>query len=100
MVADVKAANPGAESGLAVGQVITLPAKADIHHLTHYPGTKVETKPTPKPEAKTEAATHTVQAGETLYAIARKYGLKTAELRTLNGLGDVPLSIGQVLKVK
>lgn len=43
---------------------------------------------------------HTVQAGETLYAIARKYGLTVGELMALNGLKETTVHLGQVLKVK
>jgi LysM repeat protein len=41
-----------------------------------------------------------VAPGETFYSISRKYNLKVEDLKTLNGLGDAPLSVGQVLKVK
>ncbi len=44
--------------------------------------------------------THTVQAGETLFSIARKYNLTPNELRELNGLApNASISVGQVLKV-
>ncbi len=44
--------------------------------------------------------THTVQAGETLFAIARKYDLTPGELRELNGMGPTAqITVGQVLKV-
>lgn len=43
---------------------------------------------------------HTVQAGETLYAIARKYGLSVDELMRLNGLKETTVHLGQVLTVK
>jgi membrane-bound lytic murein transglycosylase D len=42
---------------------------------------------------------HVVVKGETLYGISRKYGITTDELRNWNSLGDLPLSIGQSLKV-
>jgi LysM repeat protein len=40
-----------------------------------------------------------VKAGETLYAISRKFGLTAEELRTLNGLESEKLNIGQLLLV-
>lgn len=46
-----------------------------------------------------EAATHTVTAGESLYVIARRYGMTVAELKAMNGLtGDV-IHPGQVLQL-
>ncbi len=44
--------------------------------------------------------THTVQAGETLFAIAKQHELTVADLKRLNELGESPdLKPGQVLKV-
>jgi membrane-bound lytic murein transglycosylase D len=42
---------------------------------------------------------HTVVAGETLYAISRKYGVTLQDLQTWNDLGTGAISIGQVLVV-
>lgn len=48
--------------------------------------------------AKTDE--HIVQAGETLYAIAARYGLKTADLQRINNLGnETTLKPEQVLKL-
>lgn len=41
--------------------------------------------------------TYTVKAGDTLYSIARKFGLTVDELKALNNLTSNNLSIGQVL---
>ena len=49
---------------------------------------------TPQPEY------HTVSAGETLYAISRKYGLTVDRLKQINQLTNNNISIGQLLKVK
>lgn len=46
------------------------------------------------------AATHTVRAGESLAAIAPRYGLTWQELAALNGLdGQTILQVGQVLRL-
>lgn len=42
---------------------------------------------------------YVVKKGDSLYSIARKYGTTVAELRELNNLGTINLSIGQVLKL-
>ena len=43
--------------------------------------------------------TYIVQSGDTLYAIARKYGVSVDELKKYNNLSSNTLSIGQVLKI-
>lgn len=42
---------------------------------------------------------HTVQAGETLYAISRKYNMTVDEVMDLNGMKAYDLNVGQDLKV-
>ena len=57
---------------------------------------------TPKKKApvKAKARQHTVQKGETLYSISRKYGMSVNALRKLNGIGsDAKIYPGQKLKV-
>jgi LysM repeat protein len=44
--------------------------------------------------------THTVQKGDTLYNISRRYNTTVDELKRLNNLTDNTINIGQVLKVK
>lgn len=44
-------------------------------------------------------STYTVVKGDTLFAIARKFGITVAELKSLNGLKTDTLKIGQALKV-
>jgi len=53
-----------------------------------------------KPAASAEKKYHTVQKGETLYGISKKYGMSVEELRKLNHLSaDPSLRIGQKLLV-
>ena len=44
--------------------------------------------------------TYIVKSGDTLWSIAKKYGLSVDELKRLNNLSSNALSIGQVLKIK
>ena len=56
--------------------------------------------PPSKPAVSTEKQYHTVQKGETLFRIAKQYGITMAELRKLNNLSaDQPLRAGQKLLV-
>ena len=47
-----------------------------------------------------EVTTHTVEQGETLYGISRKYEISVDELKRLNNLNDNIISIGQVLNIR
>jgi flagellum-specific peptidoglycan hydrolase FlgJ len=44
--------------------------------------------------------THRVQAGDTLYALSRKYRMSVEELMRLNGMDSSHLSVGQLIKVR
>ncbi len=72
--------------------------------------TRLEKRPPPappQPKAKPakvppppKTRLHTVQKGETLYQISRKYGLRVDDVRKLNGIGkDFKIYPGQKLKV-
>lgn len=69
--------------GLRLGQVLKLPA-----------GPKM---PAPMQPAPTAPRSHTVEAGQTLYSVARLYGLKAAALQDFNRLISPDLKPGQVL---
>lgn len=49
--------------------------------------------------SSSSSGTHTVQKGDTLFSIAKKYGITTALLKTLNALKTNVLKLGQVLKI-
>lgn len=48
----------------------------------------------------TEEITHTVRKGDTLYSIAREYGVSVDDIKRLNNLTSNVLSIGQRLLIK
>ncbi len=57
-------------------------------------------KPPAAPAKAPASRLHTVQKGETLYQISRKYGMSVDELRQLNGIGkDFKIYPGQKIKV-
>ncbi|WP_215226069.1 LysM peptidoglycan-binding domain-containing protein [Echinicola shivajiensis] len=55
----------------------------------------------PKPSPVSSNITHTVSQGETLYAIARKYGVSVSEIQTWNNIqNQTIIKIGQKLIIK
>jgi membrane-bound lytic murein transglycosylase D len=82
-VAELQQANGGADKlkTLRVGQVIILPQSG-----TPPKAESVPVMEAPKPAVKAESpAFHTVESGDTLSRIARKYGTTVAELQQANG---------------
>ncbi len=61
---------------------------------------KAKPSPSPKQAVSAEKQYHTVQKGESLYGISKKYGISVEELRKQNNLSvDQPLRPGQKLLV-
>ena len=86
---------------LKPGQVLKLPAgppqPAPAQPASVQPA---PSRPAPSRPAAAQAApprSHTVQPGQTLYSVARLYGLKTGEVQEFNRLSSAELKPGQVL---
>lgn len=110
--------NPEAKSGLQIGQVLYVPVKesaktnednvnsvtnnvlekevktevkeVDQEKLDKVEGIQQEVQP------DTNEIIHKVEAGETLYGIAKKYGVSVEDLKAANG-NTVSLNVGQTL---
>lgn len=83
------AANPG-QNRLKVGQIIICPPSVNMATIAEK---MVAT-------AKSRAGTHTIATGETLFAIARKYGVSVPALMAANGITNVSgLKIGLALNI-
>jgi len=82
-VDEIKAANPGAESGISIGAIIKVPYSKKI-------GTTNSANSTKK---------HIVKASETLYSISRLYSVTADDIKKWNTLTTNELSIGQELIV-
>jgi LysM repeat protein len=95
---DIKVVN---EEATIYGQV---PSELDRQKITqaigNAPGIKVIDDRIDVVPPSNEIKTHTVQKGDTLYNISRRYNTTVDELRRLNNLPDNTINIGQVLKVK
>lgn len=73
--------NPGASSGLSIGQILRVPYS----------------KPVEKPA---DAVVHTVAPKETLYSISRQYQVSMEDIRSWNNLSDNAIGIGQELIIR
>ncbi len=72
--------NPSSEGGISVGKLLRVPV------LT-------------KAATPNQSGNHTVQKGETLYSIARQYGISVDDLKRLNNITENEISLGQNLVV-
>ena len=81
-------ANPSAAEGLSVGQILLIPRNAQ---------SRKELKDAP--QLHDGELLHTVTKKETLYGIARKYGVAQEDLRRLNPDLSYGLRIGMVLRI-
>lgn len=105
-VPELRTANNLSDSDvLKAGQKLVIPS-ADISNAASLSGTKAETKVESKTETKTEpkassgVLTHTVQKGDTLYGLAKKYDVKLAELLSYNSMdSSSTIKIGQIIRI-
>ncbi|MDA0190948.1 MAG: LysM peptidoglycan-binding domain-containing protein [Proteobacteria bacterium] len=97
-VANLKEVN-GIKGRIKVKPGITLLVPARDGEAAESPAPAVPRLPAADPEPPAAGKTHTVRAGETLYAVARRYGTSVAELRRLNQLRSDRLSAGMRLTV-
>lgn len=88
-VADLVAANPGADQGLSIGQEILVPVDA------------IDQKAARKSDIRTEGefVLHTVQKKETLFSLSKQYGVSVNELSELNPEAARQLATGAVLRI-
>lgn len=88
-VTEINTANPSLATGLQIGQTLKIP----------YGGTIVSPSDQPV-QTITEELSHKVAAGETLFAIARKYEVSVTDLKAWNQLSTNSLSLGQDLSIR
>lgn len=85
----ITGSNPGAVEGLSIGQTLLIPMRAQSKKELKY-----------APELGDGELLHTVTKKETIYGIARKYGVSQEELRRLNPDLTYGLRVGMVLRVQ
>jgi LysM repeat protein len=94
--------NKGATDPFLLRQVEVLAKKVEaLEKRGQQPGVESKTRPAPpKPAVASQKKYHTVQRGETLLKIGKKYGITVEELRKLNNLSKgQSIKIGQKLLV-
>ncbi len=92
--------NKGATDPFLLHQVEALTKKVEaLEKRGQQPGVESKTRPAPpKPAVTSQKKYHTVQRGETLLKIGKKYGIAVEELRKLNNLSKGrSIKIGQKL---
>jgi LysM repeat protein len=94
--------NKGATDPFLLHQMEVLSQKVEaLEKRGQQPGVESKTRPAPqKPAVTVQKKYHTVQRGETLLKIGKKYRIAVEELRKLNNLSkDQSIRIGQKLLV-
>lgn len=98
--AQLRALNPEVDPEvLEVGDRLQLPAAARDSRLTRAEMEAVEAARSGDDAASARTRTHTVVAGETLFGIARRYGVGAAEIVRINRLESDQVRIGQRLTI-
>lgn len=85
-LSELRSANPGRGEALAPGDVIRIPQPMKLVRVL-------------RASDDGRALEHTVEAGQTLYAIAQMHGVQVEELQAWNPQASTGLSIGDVLVV-
>ena len=85
----VKSVNGLADNNISLGQELRFPTTS---------------KPSTKPEktiltSSVSSQLHTVEPGQTLYAISKLYNVKVDQIKEWNGLSTNEISVGQVLTI-
>ena len=91
-------ANEGFNRRLSVGDSLVIPEY--VRKKAEKKAAKSETKTAAKPKSNEKTSVYTVQSGDNLTNIARKFGTTVAKIQELNNMGNSSsLSVGQKLKV-
>lgn len=105
--ASLRAANPGVEwERLRTGTVLRIPsapaggAARPAAAATPPANRPATARPsTPRPAAPGARRTHVVKTGDTLFGLARRYGVSAAGIRSANGMSDDNVRLGQTLVI-
>lgn len=87
-VSEINSANPILANGLQIGQTLKIPYGGEV------------ISPDAEVTSEIKEITHKVKAGETLFAIARKYDVQVSDIKTWNSLSSNAIDLGQNLTIK
>jgi len=96
-VEEVKKANNLTSNHLQIGQKLIIPATKNVDERKAVNVTLQA--PSEAAKGNDAAGKHTVLRNETIFTIAKQYGVTAYQLRRLNNLPDNAISIGQILIV-
>ena len=98
-VEEVKKANNLSGNNLRIGQKLKIPATKNVDENKVVSVSDQNTPVTDAAKPVDAVGTHTVLRNETIFTVAKQYGVTAYQLRKLNNLPDNAITIGQVLKV-
>jgi peptidoglycan endopeptidase LytF len=96
-VEEIKKANNLSGNNLRIGQKLKIPATKNIDDDKIV--SQVNSESTNTASASDAPGTHTVKKGESIFNIAKQYGITAYQIRKTNNLDNNELSTGQVLKI-
>jgi len=85
---------------LVAGQSLRIPSALAIDFAREIPDPAIERYGGSSPTTLTSRGIHVVKRGETLGAIAKRYGTTVTRLKTLNGIKGSRVIAGQTLRVR
>ena len=85
---------------LVAGQSLRIPSDLAIDFAREIPDPSIERYGGSSPTILTSRGIHVVKRGESLGAIAKRYGLSVTRLKTLNGMKGSRVIAGQTLRVR
>ncbi len=96
--------NPGLKTTrkgrLVAGQSVRVPDLAVLPFARELPDPSIERYGSTSPREMARSGVHVVRRGESLAAVANRYGLTVARLKALNGIRGAKLIAGQTLRVR
>lgn len=95
-IADIKAWNNLNSDKIIAGSTLKVFSDAGVNDV---PETNVKNETKKNTSNVSNAKIHTVQKGESLYSISKKYNIPVAKLKQINDLSNNKIVIGQKLKL-
>lgn len=82
-----------------VPAVVSRPTPPPRVQTVSNPAPKPRAAPKPKPKPQPKFASHQVRKGDTLYALAKKYGTSVGTIQKANGISGSVIRLGETLRI-